>query len=167
MYEARKITNFVLATFDAREFELSNLRINKLLFFMHGWTLVEDANGLIRNHFEAWKLGPVVRSVYDAFKQYGDGPILAPASYIDYATGQSKPISFADVELRHREIIRKAFEAYARYPTSRLIELSHEPGSPWSMVFQAASVDQLHNARIPNDLIRQHFLLKWGGGRRH
>jgi uncharacterized phage-associated protein len=55
MYEARKICNFLLANFDAVEFDLTNLRINKLLFFIQAGALPE---GLIRNHFEAWQYGP-------------------------------------------------------------------------------------------------------------
>jgi uncharacterized phage-associated protein len=120
MYEARKVANFLLANYDARAFDLSNLRVNKLLFFMHDWALVEEPNGLVRNHFEAWKLGPVVRSVYDAFKRYGDGPILGPADYIDYATGRPRPIAFEEIKRRHQEMITTAFDAYAHYPPRAL-----------------------------------------------
>jgi uncharacterized phage-associated protein len=84
MYEARKIANFVLANFDAARFDITNLRLNKLLYFMHGWTLVEEPSGLIRNHFEAWKFGPVVPSVYEEFKRHGDRPITDLAQYLEY-----------------------------------------------------------------------------------
>jgi hypothetical protein len=34
MYEARKVCNFLLANFNAVELNITNLRINKLLFFI-------------------------------------------------------------------------------------------------------------------------------------
>jgi len=35
MYEARKNLQFLLSQYDAIHFELTNLRINKLLYFIH------------------------------------------------------------------------------------------------------------------------------------
>jgi uncharacterized phage-associated protein len=97
MYEARKICNFILAHYDANNFDLTNLRLNKLLYFIHGYSFLQRSNGLVRNHFEAWMLGPVIRPVYDAFKVYGEGTIKAPARYIDYSIGEDRAVSYDDI----------------------------------------------------------------------
>src|SRR5580698_7043427 len=57
MYEARKNCNYLLTRYDAETYDLTNLRLNKLLYFIHGWSLASRTRGLVRNHFEAWKLG--------------------------------------------------------------------------------------------------------------
>jgi len=53
MYEARKICNLLLARYDAQRFELSNLRLNKLLYFIHAEALAHGGAGLVRNHSSA------------------------------------------------------------------------------------------------------------------
>jgi len=126
MYEARKICNLLLSRYDARAFEITNLRINKLLFFIHAESLATKPNGLVRNHFEAWQFGPVVRPVFESFKRHGDQPISALATYLDYATGKEAPISFADIDPFDQELITEAFSRYSRFTTSQLVSLSHE-----------------------------------------
>ncbi|WP_421723369.1 Panacea domain-containing protein [Bauldia sp.] len=167
MYEARKIANFLLAHYDADRFDLSNLRMNKLLYFIHGWGLVELHRGLVRNHFEAWQLGPVVRSVYQAFRCHGDKPISEPACYFDYSTGDNRSIPYDDIHAKHRLLVQSAFEAHAAHSTADLVAMTHEPGGPWSQVIAANSSQNTRSTRIPDPMIRDYFLLKWGGGRRH
>jgi uncharacterized phage-associated protein len=157
MYEARKICNFLLANFDAVEFDLTNLRMNKLLFFIQAGALRHMPEGLIRNHFEAWQYGPVIKPVFDAFKIYKEGPITAPAEYLDYATGTRVPVSFDDIPEDHRKIIVHEFKAYSHFTTGQLVQLSHETNGPWDVVYRAHLADPTLSPRIPNQLIRQHF----------
>ncbi|MGJ5045417.1 Panacea domain-containing protein [Bradyrhizobium oligotrophicum] len=157
MYEARKICNYLLANFDAVEFDLTNLRMNKLLFFIHAEALRLKPEGLIRNHFEAWQFGPVLRPVFDTFKIYKDGPIEAPALYLDYASGKKVPVPFDDLAAADREIILNEFRKYSRFTTGQLVQLSHERGGPWDIVYQAHLADATQSPRIPNDLIKKHF----------
>lgn len=167
MYEARKICNFLIARSVAHSFELTNLRINKLLYFIHGWGLTSRREGLIRNHFLAWKHGPVVRPVFDTFKIFGEGRITEPAKYLDYVAAEEKVVTYDDIASSDCEIISRVFTAYDRYTTSQLVTMSHEPGGPWDIVYSAWSKDNRLNLRIPNELIREHFLKQAGGQVRH
>jgi uncharacterized phage-associated protein len=157
MYEARKICNYLLAHYDAKQFNLSNLRLNKLIFFIHAISLATLRDGLVRNHFEAWQYGPVIRPVFDAFKIHGDQWISEPAQYLDYATGDLKPIPYDDILSAHADKIEKVFEEYSRFSTGQLVALSHEPGGPWDVVYRAHLADKTASPRIPNELIRRHF----------
>jgi uncharacterized phage-associated protein len=163
MYEARKICNFLLARYDAEAYNLTNLRLNKLLYFIHGWALTNRPNGLVRNHFEAWKLGPVIKPVFDTFKVFGEKRIQGLAQHLDYASGQKKPISYEDIARPDVDTIISVFESYTRYSTSELVALTHEAGGPWDVVFTAWSNDNRLSPRIPNDLIRDYFLREAGG----
>jgi uncharacterized phage-associated protein len=167
MYEARKISNFLIAKSDMHLFALTNLRLNKLLYFIHGWALTNRRDGLVRNHFLAWKHGPVVRPVFDAFKIYGESKIQEPARFFDYVSGQDMPVSHDDISANDAEFIMRVFTSYDRYTTRELVNMSHEPGGPWDLIFTAWSKDNRLNLRIPNDLIRRHFLEKAGGQVRH
>jgi uncharacterized phage-associated protein len=167
MYEARKICNFLIARYGNESRDLTNLRLNKLLYFIHGWSLTSRPEGLIRNHFFAWQHGPVVGPVYDAFKRFGENPITDLAEHFDYASGITRAIRYDDIADADVDIICKVFESHAEYTTSQLRNLSHEPGGPWAKVYSAWLQDQHLSARIPNELIRQHFFKKAGGNVRH
>ncbi len=157
MYEARKVCNFVLSRYDAAGFAVTNLRINKLLFFMHIEALRRNPEGLIRNHFEAWQFGPVVRPVFEAFKHHGEKFISAPATYLDYASGQMKPIPYDEISSADAELICRVFEEYSRFTTGQLVSLSHETGAPWDVIYQACLREKSLSPRIPNELLRQHY----------
>lgn len=167
MYEARKICNFLIARSGTHSFDLTNLRLNKLLYFIHGWGLTSRRDGLIRNHFLAWKLGPVIRPVFDSFKIYSEDKITEPANYLDYVSGENKPVAYDDIAPADAEIILRVFASYDRYTTSQLVDRSHEPGGPWDIVYSAWAKDNRLNLRIPNELIRSHFLKQAGGQIRH
>lgn len=167
MYEARKISNYLLGKFDAERFDLTNLRLNKLLFFIHAAAMTKKEEGLIRNHFEAWQYGPVLRPVFDAFKRHGDQWIKAPAEYLDYASGLHKPIPYNDIAEDDVAIIIDAFNEYSRFSTPQLVALSHERDGPWDLVYRAHLADKTKSPRIPNDLIRRHFAGKLWTSARH
>ena len=148
-------------------FELTNLRLNKLLYFIHGWALTRSLDGCVRNHFLAWKFGPVIRPVFDAFKTFGEAKITEQATFLDYASGETRAIAYDDISKADTEFIMRVFSAYDRFTTSELVKMSHEPGGPWDITFTAWTKDSRINSRIPNELIRRHFLAQAGGQLRH
>lgn len=167
MYEARKICNLILANFNASAFGITNLRLNKLLYFVHGHALLERPKGLVRNHFEAWQHGPVVRVVYDAFKQFEERTIASPATFLDYSSGQTRPVPFDDVESRDAAFVCKICSIYTHYSTRALVALSHEPGGAWDTVYKSLDLNRRTNSRISDELIRRDFLNDPVGKIRH
>jgi uncharacterized phage-associated protein len=167
MYEARKICNLLISRSDEHKHPLTNLRINKLLYFVHGWGLTRNSQGFVRNHFLAWTFGPIVKPVFDEFKLYGDRMIDQPAQYLDYATGKYKVIPYNDISPHDIEIIMRVFLEYDRYSTYELVDMTHEPNGPWDIIFKELAKERRLNQRIPNDLIRDHFFKMAGGKVRH
>lgn len=157
MYEARKICNLLIDRFDADRFNLTNLRINKLLYFIHGHSLAENEIGLVRNHFEAWQYGPVVRVVYDAFKPFNERTITSPATFLDYSTGQVRPIPVDDILPDHATFIVDICKNYAAYSTGELVALSHQQHGAWDTVYSACLKNKQLSPRISDELIRQEF----------
>lgn len=167
MHEARKICNLLIARRKHHPFELSNLRLNKLLYFIHGWALTSRQDGLIRNHFMAWQHGPVIRPVYDSFKAFGASEICEFATYLDLTSGTEKPVAFEDLPDNDIELVVRIVTAYDKFTTAELVNLSHARGGPWDSVYSAWSRDNRLSLRIPTDLIRDHFLREAGGSVRH
>lgn len=163
MYEARKIANFLLQEFDSRDHALTNMKINKLLYFIQGWGYARLNRKIIRNHFVAWEYGPVVRSVFDAFKHFGSEPITEPAKFLNYETGYLEFIACDTIDEESLRLIRKVIPYYIVKSTSELVRLTHCPGGPWDAVRTASSNRQTMFDRIPDEFISRYFKREFGG----
>ncbi len=86
---------------------ISNLRLQKLLYFSQGFHLALKGEPLFEDPIEAWDCGPVCPSAYNYFRKYGDGAI---------PFDESLP-SECDKELTHleTETINEVYEVYGQY----------------------------------------------------
>lgn len=57
--------------------DLTNMKINKLLYYAQGYYLRKYGIPMFADSFEAWDHGPVVPSVYTKYKKYGDNSITS------------------------------------------------------------------------------------------
>jgi uncharacterized phage-associated protein len=86
-YDGRAVANFVLDACSGQRIAVSNLALQKLVYFCHVWTLIEHGRPLIKQRFEAWEYGPVLPYLYREFKAYDRSPITGRATKIDPANG--------------------------------------------------------------------------------
>ena len=54
---------------------LTNLKLQKLLYYEQGYHLASFGTPLFSEPIEAWMYGPVVPAIYDNYQQYGAGPL--------------------------------------------------------------------------------------------
>lgn len=157
MYDVRDIANFVLDSADRRNLSITNLSLQKLLYFIHGWFYSIYDEPLVRNKFEAWQYGPVQRVIYDQFKTFKNGPIRGVrATYIDPETGESV-YKLPKVETNHASLIEQVIDKYAKFTAGQLVEESHAEDSPWEYVWHQAEEVVYPGMRIPDSLIVDHF----------
>ncbi|QZN99150.1 Panacea domain-containing protein [Chenggangzhangella methanolivorans] len=64
---------------ELRDWTLSNLEIQKILYLAHMYHLGRTGQPLINEAFEAWDYGPVVPEVYGRAKGTGSAPIRPSA----------------------------------------------------------------------------------------
>ena len=57
-------------------YPVSNLKLQKMLYFVQGVMLVNYGRPAFEDRIEAWQYGPVVPEVYFAYSSYGATPIL-------------------------------------------------------------------------------------------
>ena len=74
-YSAKAIANYFLrrAKDDGRT--LDHLQLQKLVYFAHAVYFNQMKEPLIVDPVFAWKHGPVIQTLYDELKCYGNGPI--------------------------------------------------------------------------------------------
>jgi uncharacterized phage-associated protein len=156
-YDVRDVTNFILGFAEERGIPLTNLALQKLLYFVHGWFYSIYDVPLIRNKFEAWQYGPVQRVIYDQLKMFKDAPIRdVRATYIDPATGDHV-YREPQIDAEHADVMRGVLERYAKYTAGQLVRESHAEDSPWEYVWQQADEAIYPGMKIPDALILDHF----------
>ena len=155
-FDPRTICNLILDEAERAARPVTNLALQKLLYFVHGLHLVETKDPLVTGFFEAWQYGPVHPIAYHAFKEAGGTSIQFRASIEDPFTRTSLPLpECKDDEVRSRVSRIAAF--YGAMTPGRLVEVSHAKNAPWRYIVDKARAETILGLRIPNDVILSRF----------
>lgn len=154
--DPRSVANAVLSVADEYGFVVTQLSLQKILYFIHGRHLTEYDEPLISGVFEAWKYGPVHPLIYSCFKSFGSDPINSPAEIKDLMSGERSIVREPE-DSKTRLFIREAAVRYLRMSPGQLVDLSHAPKSPWDKVTILDDGGRRYGARISNDDIKNLF----------
>ncbi|MBR8304410.1 SocA family protein [Burkholderia dolosa] len=108
---------------------LTNLSVQKLAYFCHGWHLALKGTPLVSERFAAWKFGPVLPSAYHMLKVFSSNPI--PPSHP--LVGTAPTLLDAD----SASVVDRVLELYGRYTGAQLVDMSHVAGGPWATAWEA------------------------------
>ena len=76
MLKAIDVANFFIYLLGDEESDLTNMKLNKLTYYAQGQFLKTNGRPLFSENVEAWQHGPVIPSVYRAFRKNNRNPIL-------------------------------------------------------------------------------------------
>ena len=124
---------------------LSHMRLQKLLYYVQGWSLGVRGRPMFDSPIEAWRHGPVVRDVFPHFADYGDNPV----PFSRASTGAA--LSRAD-----RDFIASIWESYKGDSAAALRRRTHaEP--PWVQAWGNRDSDDRCDEVIPHDVLGAFF----------
>lgn len=120
MVGIKKVISYFLSLVREEEGDvMTNLRLQKLLYYAQAFHLAMNDEPLFKNKIEAWVYGPVVPDVFNKYKDNEDGIIRAKEA--SGHNGLSDDI---------RELLDEVYIVYGQFSASALIDISHsEP--PW------------------------------------
>jgi uncharacterized phage-associated protein len=156
MYDARVVANEILRQAWQHDYELTQLDIQKITYFMNGHHLIDHGTPMVKTDFEAWQFGPVQKVLYDAFRRFEDEPITQLATAFDPIRRRNKELP----EITSNsvtETIAKYLHKYVEIPAQELVGLTHRRGTPWQRTIEAALTSANLGMRISNSLIAEHF----------
>lgn len=155
-YPAAAVVNNFIEVSTQRNDPVTHMKLQKLVYFAHGWHLALNDAPLIQEGVEAWKYGPVVVSLYHQFKDLGLQPINRKAAVVNYANGTfDEP--HVDGSMGNA-VIDRVWEIYGGLTAIQLANFSHENGSPWHAVVSACKPGELPpHLEIPDELIADYF----------
>lgn len=159
MHDARAIANFLLDYADEKKVRVKLMSLLKMIFYAHGWHLSMKKGPLVVQTFEAWEYGPVVRSVWEAFRDSGKRPLTTRAQALDVVTN-----SYAEtremINEEQADFLRQIFDAYCNVDAFDLSAATHVEGSPWDEIWNAPDGAIHVGMKISNDKIREWFSSK-------
>ena len=106
--------------FENDDSPMTNLKIQKLLYYAQAWYLVNYQVKLFPDRIEAWDFGPVVPSVYGEYKKYINKPI-------DFRPSGKEGGPFTQQEDRY---LREFYNVFGGLSSTVLVSMSHSE-RPW------------------------------------
>lgn len=124
---------------------LSPMRLQKLLYYVQGWSLALRGEPMFPERIEAWAHGPVVPVVYNGFRSYGDSSIAT--------TNVPPPKNLTHAE---RDFIDSVWDPYKDYSASSLRAMTHRE-EPWLDARRGYGPGERCSVEITHDAMRSFF----------
>lgn len=147
MIKAQDVAEYILAFANETGESVTNLKLQKMLYYAQAWHLANFSRPLFDEDFEAWVHGPVLPSLYHQFKQSGYAPIVTGLREEDIST------KFDDQTLNFlREVIR-VYLPHGGYE----LELMTHKEDPWVQARRGCEPDQYCSEVISKESMRAYY----------
>ncbi len=140
MYSALDIAKYIIDYSYDRNNSVSNLRLQKILYFVQAEFLVATGHPCFEETIQAWEYGPVVPEVYREYKIFGSSSIFS----------EGRGDKFYFIRNADKEMIEDVVQTCEGYSTVELVDLTHKQ-DPWLNVHTKPCKD------ITNDSIKKFF----------
>jgi uncharacterized phage-associated protein len=138
MYNALDIAKYFITLASPEEEDLiTNLKLQKLLYYAQGFHLVLFGKPLFSENIEAWQYGPIVPEVYRLYKQYGSSSLPQPDDF-----------NIAQYARETQELLNEVYEVYGQYTAPALMRFTHQE-LPWK--------ETPLGEEISHDLMKAYF----------
>jgi len=124
-YTAGKIAQWFAAWAATEDEELSNLKIQKLLYYAQGYHLALRGTPLFNDQLQAWSHGPVVPTVYRQYKNFGSQAVPLPPD---------DEFSWDDIDPETTDLLIEVWDDYGGYSAWKLRDMTHTE-QPWKSSF--------------------------------
>lgn len=138
-YSALTIAGYVVNRSNDIGYAISNLKLQKLLYFIQAEFLMRTGHVCFNDEIQAWDFGPVVPGVYEAYRIYGGANIPKGSSFA------------ADEKIlpEDRKIIDTVVKDFAPYSAATLVEITHQQ-DPWRDAYSRDNHNLITTQAISN-----------------
>lgn len=142
--ETARVANHILWTAYSKmkDDDLTPTRIQKLLYFLHGWYTVITGSPLLEESFVRGEYGPVLLSLEPKLAAYKGIPVDDYIRRFNYETGTMEPFFVAESDApQFEDILDQVWKQYSPLTTTQLSSISHAPGSPWDKTKEGMPIE--------------------------
>ena len=143
MYNAQKIAKYVIWRLQKGDLGcnvISNLKLQKVLYFLQAEFLVSTGNPLFQDNIEAWAIGPVITDVYMRYRIYG-------SSCLPSNLNIKNPYLPKEIANRIDDLLKEIIPYSSTYLTQIAMKQT-----PWTKNYRKGEA-----VVIPNDDIKEFF----------
>lgn len=158
MYNVLDICRYVINYSNKHDYGVSNLKLQKLLYFIQVYFLINSKNQepCFYEDIRAWNFGPVVPEAYHEYKQFGSSDIPSINSYIDFNEREpwdSPILIFNENCIRNedKKLINTVINDLSDYSATDLVSITHNQ-APWKNAY-----NRKKNSVITIEAIRKYF----------
>lgn len=147
--ESLAVANCIIDAAKVSGQPMTAMKVQKLVYFAHGWCLALYDRPLVNEWVKAWPWGPGFRDIYDAAKEFGSGSLTS----LLHAHFEDPPI----VETGDPRIplLQRIWDVYGNYTASQLSHMTLEEGDPWDVTWEKYAGRK--NLGIDEELIKLKF----------
>lgn len=121
---------------------ISNLKIQKLVYYAQGFSLAINNKPIFEEKIQAWPHGPVVPDLYNKYKEYGNNAL--PVDNLD--------IDFSKYSQEEIELLDEVYDMYGQFSAWKLRNMTHEE-KPWISTFEKGKSNI-----ISHEVLKDYFL---------
>ena len=141
MVKARDVAKLFLAWASENGDVITNLKLQKLLYYAQAWYLVNYDRRLFQDDIEAWEFGPVVRRLYGQWKQHKASPIPYQATGREASKFQKHQLFF----------LEEFFRVFNNLSATALVSMTHAE-APWKDAYSTCP-----NSVIAADVMKRFY----------
>ncbi len=156
-YCVLEVCRHIINYSNEKKYEISNLKLQKLLYFAQGCFLIDKDKPCFNEKIEAWDFGPVVPEAYHEYKVYGatnippithvfkfDKDNLFKSGYVEY-----KDNIITDED---KAELNEVVDSLSKLSAIDLVEYTHSQ-KPWKDAYIPGC-----NIEISNSAIKECFM---------
>lgn len=136
----RKLNSLSVAKYILSKIKCAHLQLEKLLYLCFADYLCTTGKLLFDDKIYAFRYGPIVKSVYDTYKEYGGKTISIDDKY---EMPFRSMISFAKFGREKLISIDKTLRKYGEFSASELVDITHRKGSPWEREYDGTHFKEI------------------------
>lgn len=151
MSNVYNVANFFIDAANRSEDDvMTNLKLNKLMYFAQGCFLARTGRRLFDADIEAWTYGPAIPQIYHKYKVCGRDPIHSIDEDYDIS-------SFSEEEV---EVLIDVMRELGCYTGSALVSITHKANTPWRQTRESAVIEDelltIYFLKPENEIKRFH-----------
>lgn len=113
MENVKDVANSIIIFSNKNNISIDNLRLQKLLYFIEKEYIAQTDSLLFKEEFEAFRYGPVIKSIWRKYSTYGAKEIKLNQTEVS-------------VSLLNAYFIESKVLSYSKFSTWSLVEKSHK-----------------------------------------
>lgn len=155
-YNVLDVCRHVINFSNDKDYGISNLKLQKVLYFIQAYFLISANKKCFNERIEAWDFGPVVPEAYREYKQFGSGDIPTVSFVVDFDEENiwdSKVQQYKDdvIKIEDKSLIDAVVDKFSDYSATDLVSITHRQ-APWKEAYQ-----QGRNNEITTNAIKEYF----------